>query len=364
MAAVLPKGEFCMRKVKRNLFSILSLVIIIFTFMSVKVNGKKFKQFSQNVYSFVELNRSNANKKSTANEADSSLDSAADNTKPTSVQAVSKQPETSEKASSDVKEVQNQYIFKAIAPEPIVPEPNGQEMDAQAVSSGIVRLKHSSSAKLKVKISKGSSEYTYDLRNDGVYEAFPLQMGSGNYLVTLFENVSGTSYKVADSWNINVEISNPLTVYLNSIQNVNWNHSMAAIQKAKQLVADAKSDDERVKAIYDYVVNNFTYDDKKLNNLPTGYIPSIENMYNQKSGICYDYAALMAAMLRSVGVPTKLVKGSSTNISGYHAWNEVYMRSSQTWIIVDTTYDSQIRAAGSSYNMSKPRNAYTEKYEY
>jgi len=30
-------------------------------------------------------------------------------------------------------------------------------------------------------------------------------------------------------------------------------------------------------------------------------------------------------MLRSVGVPAKMVKGYTTNFKEYHAWNEVYV---------------------------------------
>ena len=40
-------------------------------------------------------------------------------------------------------------------------------------------------------------------------------------------------------------------------------------------------------------------------------------------GICFDYASLMAALLRSQGIPTKLVVGYSGD--AYHAWISVYL---------------------------------------
>jgi hypothetical protein len=35
--------------------------------------------------------------------------------------------------------------------------------------------------------------------------------------------------------------------------------------------------------------------------------------------------------------------GYTSNVNGYHAWNEVYMESSKKWIVVDSTYDSQVK---------------------
>ena len=41
-----------------------------------------------------------------------------------------------------------------------------------------------------------------------------------------------------------------------------------------------------------------------------------------KKGICFDYAALMTAMLRSQGIPSKLVVGYAGTT--YHAWISVW----------------------------------------
>lgn len=54
------------------------------------------------------------------------------------------------------------------------------------------------------------------------------------------------------------------------------------------------------------------------------YTPDIENTFNEKKGICYDYDALFAAVLRTQGIPANLVKRYSDNIDGYHSWNGVF----------------------------------------
>ena len=78
-----------------------------------------------------------------------------------------------------------------------------------------------------------------------------------------------------------------------------------------------------------------------------------KNVLLTKKGVCEGYANLMAALLRSKGIPCKVQGGyalgidtkkewSSSNIDtteGNHAWNEVYVNG--RWIIIDATWDSQ-----------------------
>jgi transglutaminase-like putative cysteine protease len=120
---------------------------------------------------------------------------------------------------------------------------------------------------------------------------------------------------------------------------------MAPVRLAASL-SSGKSTSEKVKAVYDWVVSHIDYDFGK--NPQAGYVPDIVDTYNSKDGICYDFAALFAAMLRSQGVPTKLVKGYADNVSGYHAWNEVYVGGK--WYTVDTSNDAQVH--GSMYKTS------------
>ena len=119
---------------------------------------------------------------------------------------------------------------------------------------------------------------------------------------------------------------------------VNWNKNMPAIKKAQGLTKNAKTDEEKVKAIYNYVTKNIKYDNKKANTIQAGYIPSIDAIIKARSGICYDYAVLTGGMLRSVDIPTKLVMGYKSDIKEYHAWNEVYLNGK--WTTIDTTYDA------------------------
>lgn len=87
---------------------------------------------------------------------------------------------------------------------------------------------------------------------------------------------------------------------------------------------NSASDLEAVEDIYHFVIENITYDEAKAESVQTGYLPDIDSTLAEKTGICFDYAALTAAMLRSQRIPAKLEIGYSGDI--YHAWISVYIK--------------------------------------
>jgi len=150
-------------------------------------------------------------------------------------------------------------------------------------------------------------------------------------------------------------------MYLASTTAVNWSEQMMAIKKAEELTKNLQTDKEKFDAIYNYVIKNYSYDYNKAATVKPGYMPDIEKIYESKSGICYDYSVLFASMLRSQGIPTKVVKGSSTLVNEYHAWNEVFIDGN--WIIVDTTVDAAYSASKAPIATIKSSNQYTKTSE-
>lgn len=88
----------------------------------------------------------------------------------------------------------------------------------------------------------------------------------------------------------------------------------------------------------------------------------MEEILSCMSGICYDYSALFAGMLRSLGIPTKLVKGYKNDMREYHAWNEVLV--GENWVIIDTTYDAALNSQKNKPNMYKSTSEYSKQREY
>jgi len=222
----------------------------------------------------------------------------------------------------------------------------------------------SSPKRIKTRVQNSADKYDYDLFGREKFEYFPLQLGEGEYKISIFENITGNRYRQVKAQNVKAEIKNSLDVFRASVQTVNWNPEMDIIKKAGELTRNLKTDKEKVIAIYNFVVDTFSYDYDKINNINTMYVPDIEKIYIDKKGICYDYSAVFAAMLRSQNIPAKLIKGYSDLVKGYHAWNEVYLLDENRWIVIDTTYDSVLKKNNMKFNMEKSQEKYKAAREY
>ena len=101
----------------------------------------------------------------------------------------------------------------------------------------------------------------------------------------------------------------------------------------------------------------------------TGYVPNPDDTLATGTGVCFDYASLGAAMLRSVGLPTKIITGYVTPGDLYHAWIMVYIDGSwhtgefsvdsNSWSRVDLTF-----AASGSTEFTGDGTSYTDRYVY
>ena len=107
---------------------------------------------------------------------------------------------------------------------------------------------------------------------------------------------------------------------------------------AQSLVKDGMNDVEILKAFYTYVTEHITYDYDKADSVEAGYLPDIDETLSTGKGICFDYAALMTAMLRSRDIPCKLQIGYAGDIK--HAWIDVYIRG-KGWVEQAITYDGE-----------------------
>ena len=245
-----------------------------------------------------------------------------------------------------------------------------EEICTDYVSTGLLRICYTAEtdARLKLQVLKDGNSIAYNLKGDGSNEDFSLQYGSGEYTARIMQNVKDDEYVVVTSKTFDVALTNEEGVYLNSIQNVNWNYDKTPVQDVRYIVSTSLAGLEDAKLLsgcsnelYQYVTENIQYDSAKVFNLMYDYLPDIEKTYIEGSGICYDYASLYAAMLRSIGIPTKLVKGyTAENPDVYHAWNEVYINGE--WIIIDTTLDASLPQG--TVPMEKNAQDYAKVYEY
>nr|WP_319489619.1 transglutaminase-like domain-containing protein [uncultured Caproiciproducens sp.] len=217
---------------------------------------------------------------------------------------------------------------------------NSAAVDYSNAAQGYIMVRYSGSSVVKVLVyfNGGSSYYQYNISGDGAYVTIPLQSGSGSYKVRFMENVSGNSYAELCSTELNAAVSGwGCTLYPN--QYVNYGLTSAAVAAAKNLCAKSTSNAQKVSSIYKYITSTIQYDYGKAGSVKAGYLPNVDSTLSSKTGICFDYSSLMAAMCRAQGVPARLVIGNTS--VGYHAWNEIYL---DGW----KRYDSTFAAAGQS----------------
>ena len=114
------------------------------------------------------------------------------------------------------------------APEKTVHKGSGVTIDASNASEGYLMIKAGSKKKLKLRIVKGDTTLTYDLRSGG-YQTFPLQSGSGAYQITVFQQVRGSQYAQLYAKKIKAEIPDETRYALYPNQYVSYEVSSEAV---------------------------------------------------------------------------------------------------------------------------------------
>ena len=197
---------------------------------------------------------------------------------------------------------------------------NGKlSVDANNITEGYFQaaVTKKTNKRLKLRVVKDKTTLDYDLNGNAEFEVFPLQLGSGKYVLTLYEQVSGSKYSSAGSVSLNAKLSSEEVCFLYPNQYVNYTKKTAAVDKAEELCGDMKKQN-KYETICNYVKTNFVYDYIKALNIKKGEMPDIDGCWKKKMGICQDLSALMCCMLRTQGLPARLMIGYADK--NYHAW--------------------------------------------
>jgi len=171
-------------------------------------------------------------------------------------------------------------------------------------------------------ITPDGTRYQYRLIPGGDYSVLPLSGGNGEYTFSLWEHVEDSKYAQVLTVTVVVELDDEFAPFLRPNQFVNFDKNSEAVRKAAELSADTDDLIDIITKIYDFVVENISYDRELAATVQSGYLPDVDAVLKTGKGICFDYAALMTAMLRSRGIPTKMVFGYTGE--EYHAWISVY----------------------------------------
>lgn len=208
-----------------------------------------------------------------------------------------------------------------------LPKKSKSGIDTKNVNKGYVSVSASSPARLKFQMTCNEETYNFDLPNDGTSTTYPINMGNGSYRFRIMQNTSGSNYVELDSKTAKVKLKSEFDPFLLPNMFCDYNDKSSCVSKARELTASSGNLGQAVHDICTYVAQSTTYDNAKAEELSqsTGYIPDPDDTLKSNTGICFDYASLSAAMLRSMGIPTKLVTGYVGADELYHAWIMVYI---------------------------------------
>ena len=250
-------------------------------------------------------------------------------------------------------------------------EASAPVIDTSHAAEGYVAASATSDARLKLQVACGDMSYNYDLPSDGSPIVVPLNMGDGAYRIRVMQNTSGNNYVELAGTTVDVVLASEFEPFVRPNVFCSYTESSAAVAKARELAAGAANEGDVMRAVCIWVAANISYDYDKAAELSggSGYVPDPDATLAAGTGICFDYASLSGAMLRSLGIPCKVITGYVSPDDVYHAWNMVYADGSwhsvefsvdqDSWSRVDLTF-----AAAGARDTVGDGTSYTDRYVY
>lgn len=240
----------------------------------------------------------------------------------------------------------------------LVPEAPGKKtlgaspltLDISNADQGyLTAISDSDSQKMNVQLtSENEAVYSYFV-SPGKSAVIPFSSGSGTYQICCYQQIDGSRYAALFADTLEVSLENEFLPFLYPNQYVNFTPDSASSKLALSIISEDASDVDALQAVYNYVVQNLTYDYDLADTVDSGYIPDVDSTLKSGKGICFDYAALTTALLRARDIPCKLQIGYAGTVK--HAWISVYIRSKgwvdkavefsgESWSRMDPTFDS------------------------
>lgn len=195
-------------------------------------------------------------------------------------------------------------------------------VDASNANQGYIMVKApKTKTKMKVTVETSGAKLQYDINGDGEYEVFPLQLGRTNYTISLWRQVEGKKYGKIGQVKVAAKMEDELSCFLYPNQYVNYTKDSPCVKEATEICKNLETNLEKYEAIRAYIVKYFSYDYIKSVTVAgsSGMLPDIEGTWKGKKGICQDLSAVTCAMLRSQGIPARLMIGQLGSGTP-HAW--------------------------------------------
>ncbi|MBQ7536262.1 MAG: transglutaminase domain-containing protein [Stomatobaculum sp.] len=231
------------------------------------------------------------------------------------------------------------------------------EVDISGLAHGYVSMRFLGDyprAKVRI-ISSDNKAYTYALNSDGTWHVYPFSLGDGDYVLSIYGNIEGTMYTEVFSTEVSVQLEDEFGPFLYPNQYCWFASDSNAVAEGARICNPANNDLEAVTYVFNYIVSNITYDWDEAENIQSDYLPQVDEVLETHKGICLDYASLIASMLRTQGIPTRMEIGYAG--TAYHAWISCYIKEigwvngiiqfdGKNWSMMDPTFTSTSNQKG------------------
>ena len=180
-------------------------------------------------------------------------------------------------------------FLEAVASGTLVKENSKAVIDYSNTKDGyvMVRFTAATDKRLKAQVKGPTTTYTYNL-TQGKWETFPLSDGNGSYTVTVYENIEGTKYSSVLSLTCDVALTDEFAPFLRPNQYVDYASAPNTVAKAADLTQGITDPLKKVEAVYNFVVQNLTYDKQLAATVQSGYLPVLDTVLAKKTGICFE----------------------------------------------------------------------------
>ena len=229
-----------------------------------------------------------------------------------------------------------------------------------------------------------------DISPDKTYSlTLTVDLPPGAYTIAVFMSKTGTGSWSAQDWDIPLVRSKDGLYF--SVSPMLTNNVMKFVGNQLDLPAQAKvdvktvaeektirdlattitagltDDYQKILSINNWVADNIYYDYDAFTTGKFGRTDAIGTLEAKRS-VCAGYAALTAALVRSLGIPCKVVSGFARGVGAdspwakvdhskiNHAWNEAYVNG--RWVIMDTTWNSRNMYEKGVFNAGEKRSKY------
>lgn len=222
--------------------------------------------------------------------------------------------------------------------------PGRPPADAQPMATNYVTIAQAA-VQMRQQMKNRATSFTLYIASDSTdYEAIIEEVllqalvhtgkpKEGDYLMWHYAGFGGSVERASSGGQYRYTYNLEMAYYTTAAQESQLDTAVSNLLRSLNL--SGKSNYQKVKAVYDYICKNVTYDEANLNNDSYTLKFSAYAALVNKTAVCQGYASLFYRLMLELGIDARVISGDG---GGPHGWNIVKL--GNVYYNVDTTWDA------------------------